>query len=305
MLDLHRLRLLRELDARGTLAAVAAALDYTPSAVSQGLAALEREAGVPLLQTAGRGVALTDAGRVLVRHADVLLTQVEEAEAELAASSGVVGGTVRVGGLQSAVLHLVIPAIEDLHRAAPGLRVELVEAELEAHVPALRLGALDVVLGDEYEGLPRPRVAGTLRETLLREEVRLVLPAGHPLARRRRVPMERLAYADWAVAEPGTGHHDVLVRTCRERGGFEPRLRHRSPNVQVLLELVRRTGALTLLPDLMLEDPGPAVAVRPLTGGGSHRQIFTLVRNGAATRPAVAATLAALRRAADAATPDA
>jgi DNA-binding transcriptional LysR family regulator len=295
MLDLRRLRLLRELEARGTLVAVAEALGYSPSAVSQGLAALEREAGVSLVEPAGRGVVLTDAGRVLARHAGVLLAQLERAEADLAAAAETVRGRVRIGGLESAVLHGVVPAMERLAVDAPAVRVELVEAELEQTLPALRLGALDIALGDEYEGLPRPRAADLQRETLLREELLLVLPADHPLAGRSTVPTERLAHESWAVAEQGTGHHDVLVRTCRERGGFEPDLRHRTPSVAVLLALVQRTGALTMLPELVLGDAGPGVVTRRLEGGGSMRELFALTRTGAAHRPGVAAVLAALR----------
>src|SRR5918997_282759 len=110
MLDLRRLRLLRELEARGTIAAVADALQFTPSAVSQQLAVLEREAGVPLLARAGRGVRLTDAAVVLVRHAEELLAGVERAEADLAAAAGAVTGVVRVGAFQTASLSLVLPA---------------------------------------------------------------------------------------------------------------------------------------------------------------------------------------------------
>src|SRR5690242_5561856 len=104
--DLRRLRLLRELDERGTLGAVAASLGYSPSAVSQQLAVLEKEAGVPLLEKAGRGVRLTDAGRLLSRHAGVLLAAAEAARADLASLTGEVRGTVRVGALQSATRHL-------------------------------------------------------------------------------------------------------------------------------------------------------------------------------------------------------
>ena len=296
MLDLRRLRLLRELEARGTLGAVAAALDYTPSAVSQQLAVLERETGARLIEPAGRGVRLTEAGQVLARHADTLLARVEAAEAELAAASGTVAGTVRVWGFQSATLQLAIPAAADLARSAPEVRLEVAEAELEEALPALRLGAVDVVLGDEYDGLPRPRPAGLHRETLLRETLRLVLPADHALATSRRpVALERLRDAAWAISDPGTGHHEMLVRICRERGGFEPDLRHRSTDVIVLLELVRRAGAVTLLPELALQDPGSGVAVRSPSGGETHREVFALTREGAAGRPAVAAVLEALR----------
>lgn len=301
MLDLRRLRLLRELDARGTVGAVARALDYTPSAVSQQLAVLEREAGVPLLERAGRNVRLTDAGRLLVDHADALLAGVEAAEADLAAVGGTVAGVVRVAGFQTAILRLVAPAVAALGREHPGVRVEVAEAELEDAVPALRLQAVDLVLGDEYEGLPRARPAGLEREDLLREQIRLVLPARDALARRRRVPIAALRDAAWATAQPGTGHREMVVRTCRARGDFDPDLRHRSNDLLALLELVRSAGAVSLLPDLvgMRDDDG--VAVRDLADGALHRTVFALVRRGTGARPALAAFRAALRSAADAA----
>src|SRR3954468_16508300 len=124
MLDLRRLRLLRELGERGTIAAVADALRFTPSAVSQQLAMLEREAGVPLLERVGRGVRLTDAALVLVEHADALLERAALAEADLAAASGTVAGRGRMAGFQSVALRVVLPAFEALARAAPALRCE-------------------------------------------------------------------------------------------------------------------------------------------------------------------------------------
>src|SRR5947207_12149930 len=110
MLDLRRLRLLRELNARGTIAAVADALQFTPSAVSQQLAMLEREAGVALLEPAGRGVRLTDAALVLVGHAEGLLDRAARAESDLAAAAGTVAGRARIAGFQSVMLRLVAPA---------------------------------------------------------------------------------------------------------------------------------------------------------------------------------------------------
>src|SRR4029450_3583092 len=129
MLELRRLRLLRELSERGTIAAVADALQFTPSAVSQQLAMLEREVGVPLLERAGRGVRLTDAALVLVEHADALLERAAVAEADLAAGAGTVPGRVRIAGFQSVSLRLALPAMEVLARDAPRLRCELIEAE--------------------------------------------------------------------------------------------------------------------------------------------------------------------------------
>ena len=182
-LDLRRLRFLREFEERGTLAAVAAALGYSPSAVSQQLTLLEKEVGTRLFEKAGRGVRLTDAGQLLARHARVLLSAAEAAEADLAALSGEVRGTVRAGGLQSAARRLLVPAVARMMIDHPQVRVEIFELELEQALPGLRLGAVDLVIGDEYDGHPRPRPAG-LRFALLHEEpLKVVLPARHPLAR--------------------------------------------------------------------------------------------------------------------------
>src|SRR3954470_24984616 len=143
MLDLRRMRMLHELHHRGTIAAVADALQFTPSAVSQQLAALEREAGVPLLEPAGRGVRLTDAALVLVEHAEALLERAAVAESELAAAAGTVAGRCRIAGFESVALRLALPAMESLARDAPGLRCELLELEPEDALPALALGDID------------------------------------------------------------------------------------------------------------------------------------------------------------------
>src|SRR5918998_6360629 len=119
MLDLHRLRLLHELHARGTIAAVADSLQFTPSAVSQQLAVLEREAGLALLERAGRGVRLTDAALVLVGHADALLARAELAQAELAAAAGRVAGRGRIASFQSVAFHIAIPAMRAPPPGAP------------------------------------------------------------------------------------------------------------------------------------------------------------------------------------------
>src|SRR5688500_790124 len=184
MLDLRRLRLLRELNERGTIAAVADALQFTPSAVSQQLAMLEREAGVRLLERAGRGVRLTDPALVLVAHAEALLERAALAEADLAAAAGTVTGRCRIAGFQSVALHLAMPAMEALRRDAPRLRCELIEAEPEQALPALALGDLDLVLGDEWQHQPVRLPDGLQREELFQDRVHVVLPAEHPAARR-------------------------------------------------------------------------------------------------------------------------
>jgi DNA-binding transcriptional LysR family regulator len=297
MLDLRRLRLLREVEARGSVHGAARALDYTPSAISQQLAVLEREAGAALLERVGRGVRLTDAGHVLVRHAAGLLDGVEAAEAEVAAlGSGHPAGVVRVASFQSAFLRVVAPAVGTLATTHPDVRVEATEDEVERAVPALRLRQLDLVIGDEYDGQPQPIHRDLAREPLLREQVRLVLAQDHPLARRRRVPLARLAEAEWAGTQPGTGHREMLIRACRRLGGFEPDLRYSSDDFLILLELVRTAGACALLPDLVVAHGAPGVAVRSPAEGTIGREVFLITRR--ARTPAVEAVAAALRAAA-------
>lgn len=281
-LDLHRLRLLRELEERGTLGAVAAALGYSPSSVSQQLAVLEREVGVRLLERAGRGVRLTDAGRLLCRHAGVLLTAAEAARADLASLGGDLRGTVRVAGLQSVTRRLLIPALAGLQRDHPHVRVEISELELEQALPELRLGGLDVLICDEYDGHPRPRPAGLGVAVLHEEPLVLVLPPDHPCAA-SGAPVAVPALRDdvWVASASGTGHHAVVVSTCRSLGGYEPDLRHRSNDADVQLELVRRTGAVALLPPLTLPADDPALAVRPLTGTGVGRRLLVVTRDSA------------------------
>src|SRR5919205_2625940 len=205
-LDLRRLRLLRELDARGTLSAVATALGYTPSAVSQQLTVLEKEVGAHLLEKAGRGVRLTDAGRLLAQHAGVLLSAAEAAHADLASLTGEIRGTVRAGGLQSATRRVLIPAVARMLVDHPQMRVEISELELEQALPELRLGALDLVISDEYDGHPRPRPAGLRFELLHEEPLKLVLPAAHPCAGHDRpAAVAALRNDVWVASAAGTG----------------------------------------------------------------------------------------------------
>jgi DNA-binding transcriptional LysR family regulator len=302
MLDLRRLRLLRELDERGTIAAVADALQFTPSAVSQQLAILEREAGVPLLERAGRGVRLTDPALMLVEHADALLERAALAEADLAAAAGAVTGRARIAGFQSVVMRLALPAMEALARDAPRLRCELVEAEPEQALPALALGDLDLVLGDEWQHGPRRLATGLERHDLLEDPVHLALPARHPAARRHRdaVPLAELADAIWVTGHAGMGWDEMTVRTCREHGGFDPDIRHRTNDANASLALVARGLAVALLPKFALPARRRDLALRAIAGASAARSIFAVTRATDAARPSTRAVLTAIRAAAEA-----
>jgi DNA-binding transcriptional LysR family regulator len=298
MLDLRRLRLLRELERRGTVTAVAEALSYTPSAVSQQLATLEREAGVPLLERRGRLLQLTDAGRTLAAHADAVLARLELAESDLAAAAGdEPAGRVRVAAFQTAASALVLPVLGSIGAEHPKLRVELIEMEAEESLELLRRGEVDLVIAEEYDYAPRRPDDALVMRSLCRDPLLLVLPADHPLcaAHPETVPLAALADEPWASTRSGTAFGESFVRACRALGGFEPDRRHRSNDLAVLEQLAAVGAAVTLLPSLGSPGGTPGVAVRRVAEAPLDRRIFLAVRRGSAERATLAAVAHALR----------
>jgi len=286
VLDLRRLRLLRELARRGTIAAVAEALSYSPSAVSQQLATLEKEAGARLLEPAGRRVRLTAQAELLVAHAEVLLEELERTEAALAQSLNDTVGTLRVAAFQRAVLALVPPALSELQPRYPALRVEVTELEPERAYPALISGEFDLILDEEYPGFPLPRARQTDRHDLFADDLRLAVPGGWA---ERSLPS--LAARPFAMEPPGTAR-DWAMSVCRQ-AGFEPDVRYTSTDLQVHLRLVEAGLAAALLPGLSGVARHPGVVTHPLPGH-PQRQIFTATRRGAARHPRIQAFTTAL-----------
>jgi DNA-binding transcriptional LysR family regulator len=240
---------------------------------------------------------------VLVGHAEALLDRAAEAEADLAAAAGTVAGRGRIAGFKSVLLQLVLPAIERLGHDAPRLRCELVEAEPEPALPALALGDLDLVVGDEWQHQPLRMPAGVDRHDLFSDPVHVLLPAPHPAARHDVVPLAELAGEAWATGDAGMGWDEMTERTCRDRGGFAPDVRHRTNDASIAAALVARGLAVTLLPALPLPPRMPGVAVREIAGGPITRAIFAATRAADAARPSTAALLGAIREVAAARTP--
>jgi DNA-binding transcriptional LysR family regulator len=289
MLDVRRLRLLRELAARRTVTAVAEALSYTPSAVSQQLAALERDAGVPLLERVGRGVQLTDAGRRLAAHADAIIARLEEAEVDLTASSGDVSGRVRIAGFQTGLHALVIPAIGPLEARHPELQCEIAQADAEASLPALRLGDVDMVLAEEYDHAPRTRDPALEHRELCRDALGFAVPLDHPAAAQETIAFADLRDDEWVGGEAGTAWNDMIERACRSHGGYEPDVRHNVDDVRLILSLVVGRGAVGIVPALGLHNDIEGFVFRPPAEGPLDRKIFTAVRGGTTDRPALQA----------------
>lgn len=283
MLDVRRLRLLCDLSRLGTIAAVAETHTYTPSAVSQQLSALEREAGTALLERTGRRVTLTSAGRILVAHAETVLAALERTEAALAAAGAGPSGELRIGAFPSAISTLLTPALVTLGERYPAL--ELMVTELDpAEVPAALLDRrLDVGLIQDYDVVPRVPDPGLDSVPLLDEAVYLAVtgPA---------VTVAGQRDAHWILASPGTLCHTATLEICRATG-FTPRGRHRVDDFGTVLALVAAGQGVAMVPQLATGMLPPGVTLVPLP---IRRRTRVAFRRGSAAHPAVAAFLSAL-----------
>ncbi|WP_169943967.1 LysR family transcriptional regulator [Microbispora sp. H11081] len=292
MLDVRRLRLLRELAHRGTIAAVAEALTFTPSAVSQQLAALEREAGVALLERTGRRVALTPAGVALVRHAEAVLERLEQAAAELAAAKTDLSGVVRIGAFPTATRAILPAALAALARSHPGLDPMVDEVDPAEVAPRLRAGELDVALVHEYDFVPAEPDLALDAVPLLDEFMYLATPKAvggdgdvATLLACRDAP--------WIASTPGTLCHAMTVRAC-QAAGFSPHVRHHIDDFATVLAMVAVGQGVALVPELGAADPPDGVT---LTALSMRRRTRVAFRRGAGGHPAVVALIAALRAA--------
>jgi len=293
MLEVRRLRLLREVAARGTLAAAAEALNFTPSAVSQQLAVLERETGVRLLERSGRRVRLTDAGSRLVEHAELVLAQLEQAEADLARGQKTVRGMVRLGAFPTAARGLVPGAAARLGAAPPDLRVVLHELEPHESLPAVRLGELDVAVIHQYDLLPRRREPGVTSTLLAEDPLSVALPPGHPAAG-DAIRLSDLRDERWIGGQPDTSCYAIVLRACA-LAGYSPEVDFHSNDFSVVLALVEAGLGVALVPDLALRHLTTTAVLRPVAEAPLGRELRVAIRRGSRDRPAVAAAVDALR----------
>lgn len=295
MLDVRRLRLLRDLARLGTIAAVAQAHTYTASAVSQQMAVLEREAGVPLLTRTGRRVALTPAALVLVQHAEEILASLERATAAVTAARTELAGSLRIGAFPTAVRTLLPGALVTLGRDHPRLDLMVTELDPVAVPDALRERRLDLALGHDYNVTPVEPDGALDAVPLLDETVYLAIPsAGGGAA--GADPVRDARYAAWIAGTPGTLCHTVAIQTCRA-AGFAPRIRHHADDFVTVLALVAAGQGVALVPQLAAAEPLEGVRLIPLA---IRRRIHLAYRKGTGNHPAVAAGVAALHASAHA-----
>lgn len=294
MLDTKRLRVLREVAARGSFSAAAEALSYTQSAVSQQIATLEREAGAILLDRGARGIRLTDAGRALVEHADAILARLAAAEAELEAIAGLRGGRVRIASFPTVGATLVPVAVAEFTRAHPDVELSLVEAEPEESIPRLKSGEIEIALSFEYATLPRavyePLREGIELRHLLDDPMYLALHPGHPLARRPDVRLADLEGEAWIQGDPA-GLCGAMHRHACQAAGFEPRVGFESDDYNVVQGLVAAGVAISLLPMLALTNVRDDIVIRSLGPETPVRRVSASTASGSYRSPATEAML--------------
>ncbi|MEX3107157.1 LysR family transcriptional regulator [Streptomyces sp. ST1015] len=293
MMDVRRLQILRAVVHSGSVTAAARALDYTPSAVSQQIAALEKETGTALLERVGRGVRPTAAGVLLSEHAELVARQLDLAQAALADLLAGRTGRLAVRYFATAGAHLVAPAVAEVRREHPGVRVELRLTDAAHPLAAVRDGHADAVLvvGEE-------RCEGVRVTPLLDDPYVVVLPAGHPAAGPDTVDLASLAGEPWVGSEwPGPCLDAQL--TAFADAGFRPEFVVDSEDYITAQGFVAAGLGIALIPRLGLGGARPDLAVRPLAGRPAGRRIYVGVREGAETTPALRTFVQALRRAAE------
>jgi DNA-binding transcriptional LysR family regulator len=287
MLEVRRLRLLREVHVRGTIAAVAAALHQSPSSVSQQLGQLEREVGVELLRKVGRRVQLTPEAELLVGHTEAVLRRLELAESELLAAAAEATGTVRVGIFQSAALALLPTTLRLVHERAPRVRIVVTQREPETALHETFARDFDLVVAEQYPGHAAPWHPQLDRQRLTEDAIRLTTSPASAVG-----SLEDAAEVPWVMEPRGAASRHFAEQLCR-RAGFEPDVQFETADLQAHVALVSSGHAVALLPDLLWRTATPPVRLVDLDDAPA-RTVFTAAPLSLASRPAMRAVRAAL-----------
>jgi DNA-binding transcriptional LysR family regulator len=291
VLGVWRLQMLREVARRGSISAAAAAMSVSPSAVSQQLAVLEREAGIDLLEKAGRMVRLTNAGEALVRHAGLVTDALAAAEAEMAAMRHEVSGTLRVAAFPTAARALMPSVMVRLGRLHPALRVTLKDYEAPESLSALEMDEIDVAIVDEYDESTRVRVHGIETEEIVSDPLYFAFPSNHRLAH-AEVSFSDLGDELWIMDAESSRLHQVTLAACRA-AGIDPRVRSHCKDHSVIISLVEAGLGVAVLPGLALRDRSARLILRP-TKPPMSRMVLAAVRRKRRSTPAIASMLEVL-----------
>ena len=277
MLDVKRLRVLTEVITQGSFSGAADTLYLSQSAVSQQIATLEREVGMKLVERTREGTKPTDAGRVLVSHADAAICRLDEAERELKELAGLEGGEVRIASFPSASATVLTLGVSQFTKMHPKVKLTVADAEPEISVPRLRGGELDLAITFDYPTLPEPEERDIEHTLLLTESMHVALPIDHPLASRARVKMSDLADEDWLSGGCPSSCGLIVSQACRD-AGFEPRIGFESDDYHVLQGFIAAGLGVTLLPDLALHTLRKDLVVRPTEPDAPMRRVWAVTR---------------------------
>ena len=296
MLNVSRLRILRELHRRKTLAAVAQALSYSSSAVSQQIRQLEKEVGSKLVEPAGRRLRLTAQGLILVEHTEQILDLLERAEADVSASLEQPRGVVKVAAFQSAALTLVPKMITDLAGRHPLITVDFRQGEPAETLPALVSAELDLVIAEAYPGLPAPSIPGVTMDVLFEDPLWISMSAGMAAGiDTGKEIIAQLADAGWAMEQANTPPRVWVTTECR-KAGFEPRVVCTSEDLAVQLQFVEAGIAVAVLPGLALAGASERIRRFPTRAAMQNRSVLLATRNAARQGSAVMAVSESLHR---------
>ena len=278
MLDLKLLETFREVATRGSFSAAAEALSFTQPAVSQHIARLEKQLGTRLLEREPRGLSLTDAGTAMLHHAEALLDAARRAEDDVRAHGGVHVPTVRLGAFPSAAAGLVPMAFRELRAAQPSLRLQLRILEPHESLTELASRRIDLGLVIDTDLDPVPTPPGVELVHVHDDPMHVVLPAGHPLARRPAVSLGELAGENWLLpCLSGTCPDSSIVRRACDRAGFEPQIHFESDDYQALQGLTASGMGVALIPSLASQSLRPDVVLRPIAEEPPVRRILAAV----------------------------
>ncbi|QES52445.1 LysR family transcriptional regulator [Streptomyces venezuelae] len=295
MFDSRHIRTFHEVVASGSYSAAARALGYTQPAITQQMKALERAVGTPLFTRVGRRMQLTEAGESLARHAEQILAGLSAAQQQMKAYARLRTGRVRLCGFPSANVTLVPEALSGLAKDHPGVQVELLEGEPPESLLRLQRGDCDITLAFTYPGLHEEIPEGVAEVRLLEDQLTVLLPNGHPLARRRAVNLADLAEEQWIAGCPRCRAN--LLHECAELG-FVPDIRFATDDNLVVQSLVAQGLGVAMMPALVL----PSLALNRVCGRAlqpaARRHISAYVYQDHLRIPATAVVLEKLKRAA-------
>jgi DNA-binding transcriptional LysR family regulator len=292
MLDVRRIRVLQEVVARGSFSAAAESLHLSQSAVSQQIAVLEREVGVPLLERTSDGPKLTAAGDALMEHGDAVLCRLEEAERELAQIAGLEGGRLRLASFSTASATLMTHALALFRQRFPKVELEFTEADPEDTFPGLKRGEFDLAVVFDYPAFPLDFSRDVEAELIYEESMRVALPPGHPLAAAKSVRISDLADEDWLCGALPSSCRFQVINLCRE-AGFEPRIAFQSEDYGVIKGFVAGGLGVAILPELAGGHPG--IELRPVRGQKPIRRVWAVTRESDVRSPAAEQMLGILR----------